>query len=78
MSFLVATLYYAELSFCDFDIMHEVCVGHVFAGAGRSIVHCRLIEIRLMVADLFHAVSLVLHILVTKVLQTVTGVAVTA
>ena len=35
MSFLVATLYHAELNFCDFDIpvMHEVCVGHVFAGA---------------------------------------------
>ena len=31
MSFLVATLYHPELSFCDFDrpIMHEVCVGHV-------------------------------------------------
>ena len=28
-------------------------------------------------ADLFHAVSLVLHVLVTKVSQTVTGVAVT-
>ena len=38
-------------------------------------VHCWLIEIGLMVADLFHAVSLVLHVLVIKVLQTVTGVA---
>ena len=28
-------------------------------------------------ADLFHAVSLVLHVSVTKVLQAVTGVAVT-
>ena len=65
MSFLVATLYHPELSFCAFDIMHEVCVGHVFAGAV------------LMVVDLFHAVSLVLHVLVTKVLQTLTGVAVT-
>ena len=45
----------------------------------RSIVglHCWLIEIRLMVADLFHVVRLVLPVLVTKVLQTVTGVAVT-
>ena len=42
----------------------------------RSIVHCWLIKIGLMVADLFHAVSLVLQVLVTKVLQTVTGVAV--
>ena len=71
MSFLVTTLYHAELSFCDFDIMHEVWVGQCFCW--RSIVLYWVIEIRLMVADLFHAVSLVLHVLVTNVLQTVTS-----